>query len=71
MTEQVIKVIEQLKSRVLIVRRADGAFTYRRQWSEGNSWGEPGPDCGIYDSAETAESEARSRVWWLSNVSSS
>jgi hypothetical protein len=31
-------------------------------------WGSPGPDCGIYDSAETAESEARQRVRWLVDV---
>ena len=29
------------------------------------AWGPPGPDCGIYDSADTAESEARLRVPWL------
>jgi len=28
-------------------------------------WGPPGPDCGIYDSADTAETEARQRVPWL------
>ena len=29
------------------------------------AWGMPGPDCGIYDSADTAETEARQRVPWL------
>jgi hypothetical protein len=29
------------------------------------AWGPPGPDCGIYDSADTAENEARQRVAWL------
>jgi hypothetical protein len=29
------------------------------------TWGPAGPDCGIYDSADTAESEARQRVPWL------
>jgi hypothetical protein len=29
------------------------------------AWGPPGPDCGIYDSADTAENEARQRVPWL------
>ena len=67
MAEQIIKVIERLKSRVLIVRRADGVFTYRKQWSEGSSWGTAGPDIGVYDTAETAEKEARSSVWWLAN----
>jgi hypothetical protein len=28
-------------------------------------WGPPGPDCGIYDTADTAEDEARQRVPWL------
>jgi len=32
------------------------------------AWGPPGPDCGIYDSADTAESEARQRVPWLIDV---
>ncbi len=30
-----------------------------------DAWGPPGPECGIYDSADTAESEARQRVPWL------
>jgi hypothetical protein len=38
----------------LIMRRADGNFTYRIQTAGGS----PGADCGIYDSAETAEAEA-------------
>jgi hypothetical protein len=47
---------------VLITRRADGNFTYRPEvigeWS--------GVDCGIYDSAQTAESEAWAiRGEWL------
>jgi len=29
------------------------------------TWGPPGPDCGIYDSADTAETEARLCVPWL------
>jgi hypothetical protein len=28
-------------------------------------WGKTGPDCGIYDSPDTAEMEARQRVPWL------
>jgi hypothetical protein len=67
MAEQTIKIIERPKSRVLIVRRADGAFTYRTQSLERNGWGPMGLDAGIYDSAETAENEARLRVWWLGN----
>src|SRR5258708_2186139 len=33
------------------------------------AWGPLGPDCGIYDSAGTAESEARHRVPWLLDFS--
>ena len=60
--------------RVLILQRQDGAFTYRRQWRSETSqpvsddeenWSAPGPDCGIYDALDTAESEARQRVPWL------
>ena len=29
------------------------------------AWGPPGPDCGIYDSADTAETEARLCVPWF------
>jgi hypothetical protein len=32
------------------------------------AWGPPGPDCGIYDSADTAKNEARQRVPWLAEV---
>lgn len=58
------------RRRVLIVRRADGAYSYRLQWSavtEGEAvWGPPGPYCGIYDSVEAAELEARARrTTWL------
>jgi hypothetical protein len=59
--------------RVLILKRPDGAFTYRRQWLSEKprpvdgeeKWSQPGPDCGIYDAADTAETEARQRVPWL------
>jgi hypothetical protein len=52
--------------RVLIMQRPDGAFTYRRQWRfEEGRWSSPGPDCGIYDSIDTAEREARQRIPWL------
>ena len=54
--------------RVLIVKRADHLATYRRQSSnrESGKWNEPGPDCGLYDTLEAAEDEARERIWWLS-----
>ena len=60
--------------RVLILQRPDGAFTYRRQWrsdtpqptsDDDERWSPPGPDCGIYDSRDTAETEARQRIPWL------
>jgi hypothetical protein len=72
------------RERVLISRRPDGTYTYRRLWlsaeqpnndpdsaivdaseERDGTWGTPGPDCGIYDSADTAETEARQRVPWL------
>jgi hypothetical protein len=75
------------RERVLISRRPEGNYTYRRQWlsaalpnddpdspivNAGQErempWGPPGPDCGIYDSADTAENEARQRVPWLADV---
>lgn len=62
--------------RVIIAERSDGNFTYRRQWRSGaanpdalfigeKGWGAIGPDCGIYDSLNAAETEARQRVSWL------
>lgn len=66
--------------RVIIAERSDGHFTYRRQWRSGaatdasiltdapfgeSGWGTTGPDCGIYDSPETAEMKAHQRVPWL------
>jgi len=50
--------------RVLIVRRADGVFTYRCEWHGEGGWSD-GLDVGLYDSADTAEAEARMRVGWL------
>jgi hypothetical protein len=56
--------------RVWIVEREDGAFSYRRIWDEySEATGRRGPYCGIYDSAETAEAEARSRVPWIAEIS--
>ena len=50
--------------RVLVVRRSDGSHAYRRGWHGEGGWSD-GPDLGLYDSAETAETEARARVSWL------
>ena len=65
--DQIIKTLTapSLEERALIVRRADGAYSYRRQWLHHNRWGAIGPYCGIYDSEETAEAEARGRIPWL------
>lgn len=59
----------EMSRRVLVVRRADGLYSYRLQWAEqldGQvAWGGPGPYCGLYDSQETAEAEALGRVVWF------
>jgi hypothetical protein len=85
MLHLIVKTLESFdgRERVLISRRPDGTYTYRRQWLSAASpdndpdsaidtsgerygtWGPAGPDCGIYDSADTAETEARQRVPWL------
>lgn len=65
MADDIVKVIEGPNARVQIVRRGDGAFTYRTSARLSDGWNAPGPDLGIYDSADTAEAEARCRVWWL------
>lgn len=51
--------------RVLIVQRSDGLWTWRKQALHVDGWGSEGPDCGVYDSAESAENEARARTHWL------
>ena len=52
-------------ARVLVIRRVDGRFTYRRQEQELDGWSRATIDAGVYDSADTAEMEARQRVPWL------
>ena len=71
MNEQTVKIITSPngEERVLIVCRADGAYTYRRQQFNSTDWGEAGPDCGIYDAPETAEVEAHCRIPWLASIS--
>lgn len=66
--EQTIKTLEGPNSRVLIIQKGDGAFTYRIQTQFRGKWSKAGPGVGVYDSAETAEQEARARVWWLANL---
>jgi hypothetical protein len=71
MAERVLKILTGLEGehRVLIVQRADGAYSYRQQslteLASERLWGALGPHAGIYDSAETAEREALARVKWL------
>lgn len=67
MREETIKEIPDASGhrRVLIVRRSDGRFTYRRQEKGDDGWGPPTIDAGVYDSVDTAEMEARQRVLWL------
>jgi hypothetical protein len=54
--------------RVLLIRRPDGRFTYRSQEREGADWAPMSLDMGIYDSADTAEMEARQREAWLKSL---
>lgn len=67
MPEQLVKEITNVDGtfRVIVVRRSDGRFTYREQEKSASGWGPATIDAGVYDSAETAESEARQRVKWL------
>ena len=66
MAETVLQTLtnETGDERVLIVRRADGAYTYRREWHGEGGWS-GALDLGLYDSAATAEAEARTRIGWL------
>jgi hypothetical protein len=50
------------KWRFVVVQREDGKFTYRMQMLAGIIWGPSGLDAGVYDSAETAEYEARAKL---------
>jgi hypothetical protein len=55
---------------VRIVLRTDGLYSYCRVWNDlPDIAGKSGPYCGVYDSAQTAEFEARARVPWLSPIS--
>jgi len=66
MAEEVPKTLtnDNCDERVVIVRRADGTYTYRREWHGEGGWNR-GLDLGLYDSANSAEAEARMRVGWL------
>ncbi len=50
---------------VIISKRDDGSYTYQMRWRVGVEWGPLGPECGLYDTALTAETEAMQRVSWL------
>lgn len=60
----IVKTLERGRNRVQILRSEDG-YVYRMRSAGNEGWGELGPICGYYDSVETAEAEARERVWWL------
>ncbi len=69
-----IKVLEKSDGtrRIVICLRDDGLYTYRLQFADtsgaaalNEKWGPMGPECGLYDSSDTAETEAMQRVEWL------
>lgn len=49
---------------IVICKTGSGSFSFAKRWwdSERTEYGELGPICGIYDSAQTAEAEARKRT---------
>jgi len=72
--EKWVKILEKPDGsrRVVICLRDDGIYTYRCQWATtsltinpGDKWGQLGPGCGLYNSCETAETEAMQRIDWL------
>jgi len=67
MAEEIIREIigPSGNMRVIITRREDDRYSYRCQQSDAAGWSSPTIDAGIYDSADTAEMEARQRVPWL------
>ena len=48
---------------IVIFRASGGAISYAKRWWNTNTgaYGELGPACGLYDSPETAEREAKIR----------
>ena len=56
-----------VSEKILIVQRNDGFFTYCKRLRCDGEWGQTGPDCGIFDSALTAETEAMQKVGWLAD----
>ena len=56
------------QEQILIAKRDDATYTFQRRWREGTDWGPLGPECGIYDSALTAETEAMQLVPWLAEL---
>ena len=70
MAEEIIREISHPagERRLLLIRRSDGRFTYRWQEREGGGWGPMSIDAGVYDSADSAEMEARQRESWLRDL---
>ena len=70
MADEIVQTIDHPfgTRRVIIVRRADGRFAYRWQNRCGSGWSAASIDAGVYNSAETAEMEARQREQWLKDL---
>ena len=54
--------------RIVVVRRADGRYSFRAQFPTEDGWGPMGPYLGIYDSAETAKWEALGKIDWIAGT---
>lgn len=70
--KEIVKILESsfLDFQLVIFRSGLTTFTFAKRWVDrlSGEYGELGPPCGIYDSPEVAEEEARLRndqVDWL------
>lgn len=66
MRKNILKVlsIPDKAFQVVIYRTESGVYSYAKRWwdKEREDYGALGPACGFYDSAATAEEEARRRT---------
>ena len=70
MSDVTLKEFNSVHGHIVIVRRADGVYSFRHiARGDPRVDGKPGPYCGLYDSVDTAETEARSRYPWLNENS--
>jgi hypothetical protein len=70
MSDVTVKEFISADQHVVILRRGDGIYSFRFiAKGDCRTEGMAGPYCGLYDSAETAETEARSRCSWLNENS--